>query len=275
MLPASTASVRPDGSYSLVVLPGPGLIGVVASPREDYAVADVMHKQWAGLWQSVIASRRPSDMPSDLEPCVPVASETGRPGQLAISKYHALALTNPPDKARTWGLNLSLQTAQTLQGKVLGPDGQPLNGVKVVGLTALRDGEMLEGASFTVTGLNAHGARVLFFQHHGKKLGKVVTVRANMPQPVTVKLEPCGTVKGRLVDGRGKPMPGVPVLLGEDASPGYETTQTDQGGRFQIAVFAGQNYSWGLSPRLLSKGLLTVQVGAGQVHDLGDLKVAR
>jgi RNA polymerase sigma factor (sigma-70 family) len=47
LIPASTTTVRPDGSYSLVVLPGPGLIGVVASPREDYAAADIRNKEWA------------------------------------------------------------------------------------------------------------------------------------------------------------------------------------------------------------------------------------
>ncbi len=100
---------------------------------------------------------------------------------------------------------------------MLGPDGQSLSGVEVVGLTALRDSALLEGASFTLTGLNPQRSRELFNQHRGKKLGKVVTVRGNAAQPVTVKLEPCGTVKGRLVDERGNPVPGVPVILSEDA----------------------------------------------------------
>jgi len=163
-----------------------------------------------------------------------------------------------------------LRTGQSLQGMVLGPDVEPLNGVEVVGLTALRDRESLEGASFTLTGLNPQGSRVLFFQHRGKKLGKVVTARGNAAQPVTVKLEPCGTVKGRFVDERGNPVPGVPVILSEDDSPGYAKARTDNLGRFQLALFAGQKYSWG-GLRRLSKEFGTVQVGAGQVRDLGDL----
>jgi len=129
---------------------------------------------------------------------------------------------------------------------------------------------VLKGASFTVTGLDPQGSRELFFQHRDKKLGKVVTVRGNAVQPVTVKLEPCGTVKGRLVDERGDAVPGVRVILSEDDSPGYAMAQTDDLGRFQIVLFAGQNYSWG-GPRQLSKELGTVQVGAGLVRDLGDL----
>src|SRR5262249_30914416 len=34
--PASSAVVGPDGSYSLVVVPGPGVLGVSAAPRDAY-----------------------------------------------------------------------------------------------------------------------------------------------------------------------------------------------------------------------------------------------
>ncbi|HEV3443370.1 MAG TPA: sigma-70 family RNA polymerase sigma factor [Gemmataceae bacterium] len=270
MIPASTASVRPDGSYSLAVLPGPGVIGVVASPREDYAQTDVTNKEWAELAQRARALRWTPDNTSDLDPCVPIALELGQHCDLHINKYHALALINPPEEAHSRVLDLPLQTAQTAQGTVLGPDGQPLSGVTVVGLTALRDSELVEDASFTVTGLNPQGSRELFFQHPGKKLGKVVTVRGNAAQPVTVKLEPCGSVKGRLVDERGNPVPGVRVCLSEDASPGNAGAQTDNLGRFQLELFPGQKYSWGF-PYGLWTHRNTVQVESGRSKDLGEL----
>src|SRR5262249_4326770 len=37
--PASKSIVQPDGTYQLAVLPGPGVIGAVAMPRDWYAVA--------------------------------------------------------------------------------------------------------------------------------------------------------------------------------------------------------------------------------------------
>jgi len=131
MIPASTAAVHPDGSYSLVVLPGPGVIGVVASPREDYAVADVMNKEWAECMQQqrALGSRYKS---SELDPCVSIAMGLGQPGALHINKYHALALINPPEEAQSRALDLPLRTAQTLQGTVLGRH-RPSASVMMVG----------------------------------------------------------------------------------------------------------------------------------------------
>ncbi|HEV8062256.1 MAG TPA: sigma-70 family RNA polymerase sigma factor [Gemmataceae bacterium] len=274
LIPASTAKVRPDGSYSLTVLPGPGVIGVVASPREDYAVADITKKEWVDFLRQQPAHFRPEVFPevsSYLDPCIAIALGLGHPGRLPINKYHALTLIDPPEKALNEELDIPLRTAQTAQGTVLGPNGQPLTGVTVVGLTAFRDiSELLEGASFTVTGLNPQGSRQLFFQHRAKKLGKVVTVQGNAAQPMTVQLEPCGTAIGRMLDEHGNAMPGAYVILSEDDGPSYAMAQTDNLGRFQMALFPGQKYTWGRSPQL-SKELGTVQVDAGQVRDLGDL----
>jgi RNA polymerase sigma factor (sigma-70 family) len=270
LVPASTTTVRRDGSYSLPVLPGPGIIGVVASPREDYATANVMGKDWTEFLQQqqALLSQNPS---TDYQASIAIALTLGVKGALPIDKYHALALINPPKDAQSQVQDLALQTTQTVHGAVRGPDGQPLLGVQVVGLSAVRmDSEMLESSSFTVTGLLPQGSRELFFQHREKKLGKVVTVRANAAQPIMVNLEPCGTATGRLVDELGIPMPGAYAILSEDASPGSVIAQADNLGRFQMALYPGQKYSWGSLHPLL-KNLATVQVEAGQVLDLGDL----
>jgi RNA polymerase sigma factor (sigma-70 family) len=270
LIPASTATVRPDGSYSLVVLPGPGFLGVVASPREDYAAADIMNQEWADFLRQQQPLLSPYNR-SDLDPCISVP--LGGPGQLGdlpIKKYHALALINPSEEAQSRVLDLPLRAGQTLQGTVLGPDGEPLPGVQVVGLTALRDCESLEGASFTVTGLNPQGSRTLFFQHRGKKLGKVVAIRGDTVQPLTVKLNPCGTVTGRLVDERGNAMPGVRLHLGEDDGAGYAMARTDPLGRFRMELFPEQKYCW-TYPHGLRTPQGAVQVESGQSKDLGEL----
>jgi RNA polymerase sigma factor (sigma-70 family) len=269
MIPASTAPVRADGSYSLVVLPGPGVLCVAAAPHEDYAAADITSREWLVFLRQQRALFLHHEF-LEPDPVVAIALGAGHPGALRINKYHAVARINPPEEARSHMLDLPLVTAQTLQGTVLAPDGQPLSGVEVVGLTALSDErEWLEGASFTVTGLHPQGSRRLFLQHRDKKLGKLVTVHGNAAQPVRIELEPCGAATGRLVDNRGNPLPGVFVTL--NASPGYTPAQTDSLGRFHMALLVpGQRYTWGFQPTLLNE-IGTVQVGAGQVLDLGDL----
>jgi hypothetical protein len=49
-LAASSAVIRPDGSYRLVVLPGPGVVYVTASPRHAYAVAALDDKELGDLF---------------------------------------------------------------------------------------------------------------------------------------------------------------------------------------------------------------------------------
>ena len=270
LVPAATAQVRSDGSYSLVVLPGPGFLGVVASPRESYAGADLMNKELVEFkrQQRAIVARFET---SELDPCVPIAMGFGQPGALPISKYHALALINPPEAALSEEQDFPLRTAQSVIGRVVGPDGQPLNDVEAIGLTFDRlVSERLEGSSFTVTGLSPERTRELFFQHPGKKLGKVVTVSGNSTQPLTVQLEPCGAVRGRFVDAQGNPVPGAYVAFSEDDSPGCPTAKADALGRFQVDLYAGQKHTWG-RPEQLSKDFGTVQVRPGEVRDLGDL----
>jgi RNA polymerase sigma factor (sigma-70 family) len=269
-IPSSSAPVRPDGSYSLAVMPGPGVICVAASPREDYAAFSVPNKEWLGFLQQQRALFPDHEL-SDFDHIVAIPQGWGYPGALHINKYHIVVRINPPEETQSQTLNLPLLAAQPIQGTVLGPDSQPLIGVRVVGLSALRDvSELLEGPSFTISGLNPESSRQLVFLHQEKKLGKVVSVDGNAAQPLVVKLEPCGAIHGRIVDELGVPRPSAYVVLGEVAGPNFATTQADELGRFQLALVPGQMYSWGILQPLI-KDFGKVRVGAGQILDLGDI----
>ena len=54
---------------------------------------------------------------------------------------------HPAEAAQALVLDLTLQPARQLSGTVAGPDGQPLSGFKVIGLTAMPDDDVLDGAS--------------------------------------------------------------------------------------------------------------------------------
>jgi hypothetical protein len=194
---------------------------------------------------------------------------------LNVSKYNALSLINPDEKAEASALDVTLEPGRTLQGTVAGPDGKPLTRVEVIGLTAIPDGETLGGSSFTVMGLNVRGSRNLVFRHREKGLGKVLTIRGDETGPLTVRLEPCGSVLGRLVDKEGKPVPGVSLMFYRLGQSFEFTAETDREGRFRGALLPGQKYglsSW--SSRRLLKETGELEVESGRIKDLGDLPLS-
>jgi hypothetical protein len=266
---AASAVIRPDGSYSLVVLPGPGVVCVAASPRGVYAAALLEDKEGAGRFHPGSAA---SGGPG-LE--IKVGAE-GRTTSLRVEKYCALSLIDPDEGAASLALDFTLQPARPVQGLVVGPDGTPLTGVMVVGLTALPNEEMLDSASFTVTGLNPQRGRELFFHHREKGLGKVLTLRGDEAGPLTVRLDPCGSVTGRIVGRGGQPVPGVFLAFYRSGRSTDVMAKTDLDGRFCAALPPGDGYSLRLpfGPRRLLREVGEMEVEPGRSKDLGDFPLA-
>jgi RNA polymerase sigma factor (sigma-70 family) len=262
---ASSAVMQPDGTYRLVVLPGPGVVCVAASPRDAYAVASIDDEPLARLLPDGINPNRGHN------PRTAVGANDW--GTVHVIKYHALALINPPEREQSLSLDLTVQTGRRLRGTVVAPDGKPLTGVRVTGLTALPDHELLSSASFTVRGLNPRCTRELCFYHRDKALGRIVTVRGDETRPLTVRLDPCGSVRGRLVDKNGKPVSGITVSFLRRQN-WFDAFETDREGRFRAALVSGAKFSLGLaSLRPLLRDVGEVEVNSGRSRDLGDLPV--
>jgi hypothetical protein len=153
---------------------------------------------------------------------------------------------------------------------VVEPTGERLAGVKVSGLTSMPDTEVLECASFTVEGLNPRVPRQLSFYHGEKRLGKALTLRGEQPETLTVRLEPCGEVIGRVADRAGKPVTGMRVWFSALNNGMTVLPKTDPQGRFRSALVPGLKYR---VPQRLIKNLDELEVGPGQVRDLGDLRL--
>jgi Carboxypeptidase regulatory-like domain len=263
---ASSAVIEPDGTYHLVVLPGPGVVCVAASPRDSYAVAFVDDKDLTSVGVEPLDPNYPRVLRT--------AAGAGREGAVCLNRYNGLALIHPDKETQAQTVDIAVERAPAVAGTVIDPDDRPLSGVKVSGLTALPDDDVLPSASFTVKGLNPRGSRELFFYHCERELGKLLTLLGNQTDPLLhVRLEPCGSVTGRLVDKSGKPVSGVLVTFLR-GTQWFASIETDLEGRFRTALVPGPKYSLALASerRLLAK-VGELKVEAGGKRDLGDLTV--
>jgi len=176
-----------------------------------------------------------------------------------------------------------LERAQERKGRVIGPDGKPLTGVAVFGLG--RNG-VVNGAEFTVRGINPKATRHLLFFHKEKNLGFYLKeLPGEKDGPLTVKLQPCGAAFGRMVDRDGKPVAGMRlnfaavVWAGTVGAPPQSVT-TDKEGRFRVeGLVPGYGYPvTGLAPGVKSEqapDIWEVLVREGEQKDLGDVQAER
>jgi hypothetical protein len=253
---------RPDGSFSMIVLPGRGLLGVrVTDGPYRLAELEEANKDQDFWWKTV--------------PYIGMASE-----------FQGLKLIDVPKNVESTTCDLTLDPGKAVIGSLLGPDGKPLAGVSVTGLTSqdFNSTRPLKTADFTVVGLTPKQPRLVVFHHAELKLTKALVVRAEEVGPLSVTLERNGTITGRLVDADGTPRLNVQVrgYLSEkrlDQTEGMRysaSATTDKDGRFRIEgmipVFVYTLFTFEGPDNLTRKMLykeLTVQ--PGETKDLGDI----
>jgi RNA polymerase sigma factor (sigma-70 family) len=264
LVPASSAAIASDGSFSLAVLPGPGIVLVAASPRDSYATALLDNGELANLFGDMLYHGGGSWF---------LVTAGDAMHQRCVNRYNALSLIKPDVSAKLLELDFSVRPARGLKGTLIGPDGEPVVGALVCGLTSMPDPETLTSESFTVEGLNPRCTRELSFHHVEKGLGKVLTIRGDEPEPLTVRLEPCGVVVGRLLDRANKPKQGQPVCFSHYDFWLGVNVETDEEGRFRAALVPGLTYDF-YFPRLdgpQRRDRRAAPVEPGQTTDLGDL----
>jgi hypothetical protein len=126
--------------------------------------------------------------------------------------------------------------------------------------------------------------RSLIFLHPEKRLVKGVELPGDARDPVPVKLEPAGTIIGRLVEEDGQPRPDVDLqihFVRKDTDyvalhlPGH--IRTDRAGRFRIEGLApGVTYQINLAGKgpnfTIGSVVPRVSIKSGETKDLGDVK---
>lgn len=249
-----------DGSYRVLGLPGPGKIIVIAPLDDRY---------------------------------VPAGLRRSRPADWSQMLVHAVREVTVGPHSASGRCDLTLERGCEVSGTVLGPDGKPVTGCLVSGLSLPRwNWDRLPGAAFTAKALSPHQPpRTLLFYHAEKQLAGAVDLRGDQKGPVNVKLQPWGTVTGRLIDDNGEPFGkvvgtrmGLESWNPTENQSGHlarglpELVHIDRTGRFRLeGLVPGRKYDFGAqgpneSPTWSIGGLLT---SPGESKNLGDVKPMR
>jgi hypothetical protein len=199
------------------------------------------------------------------------------------SRYNTLLEVNPAKGVESIVRDVVLDPGKTVSGTILGPDGRPMKGASIASVFGvwLRVKD-LPTAQFRIQGIDPKHPRAFYFRAHGEKLGAAVLFKGDESMPVTVRLQKCGTITGRLVDEDGLPCGAVLMgvihkgQLNINSGVGTFTAVAAKDGRFRIegvipglkiSMLAGNNFNYFDQSDLVKE--LTLQ--PGDVKDLGDL----
>jgi hypothetical protein len=267
----SSATTAADGAFTLVVLPGPGLLAVATYSQDfKYMSALVTHQEMKEFYKDW------GDAGGNTEQFLLVAAGGIAQRGLVQENYNAIVLIEPDAKADKLSRDVALQPARTRKGTVT--DGEPLAGVTIFGLGPnLFGSETVKAADFTVHGLNPKRTRQLLFHCPEKRLGFYQEIRGDEEGPLTVKLQPLGSASGRVVDKDGQPVAGLVLNVNRSRlqGPGGVQAKTDKEGRFRAdGLVPGQKYD--LVPLKQSRIVGrkdAIVVEPGKDKDLGDISL--
>jgi len=225
----------------------------------------------------------------------------GEPRTVILNGCHAYKIVDIPADARSFHIDLELTRGFTRKGRVVDPDGKPVAGAQCYGLSPTwGDMTSLANDTFEVRGLDPDHRRQLIFAHKDRRLVGSVIIKgedSKTDQPLVVRLDRPGSIKGRLVDEDGMPLAGalietmsidldgsnLPPGPGRDAMwPDSDTVTTGADGRFQvdglkpgIKTISGVTFKDRLElSGDTGKVLRDIVIQQpGEVRDLGDIKV--
>jgi hypothetical protein len=261
--PEDAHETNREGRFNLVGVSGRGLVEVVRLPRPFVY----------GQGQREIAdlpSRREFMNVADLN-----APFAGYPA--------AIKETRIGDQDERIRADLELDPGKRLTLDLVDPDGKPLKGVVADGLwpkpQSVSQNDV--GPAVEVLALRSDEARLVLLYQKERNLGKAIRICWNDAGlgPVTVKLEPCATLKARLFDNNGDPVRGGSLRF--DADPGdfgltLPEGATDRDGRLNYRrLLPGGKYNVSCDCR--QTGFQTVvkdlSVSPGEIIDLGEFDV--
>ncbi|HEX5443655.1 MAG TPA: carboxypeptidase regulatory-like domain-containing protein [Pirellulales bacterium] len=255
-------TTRADGTYRLVGLPGRAIVGAECRSR-SYRIGVGAETITGGTNEYGHFPTYRNNLPPSLK------------------WPNTVRAINPPADAESASCDLLFDPGESIKVSVMDTDGKPLAGYKVDGdLPHYGSANARDESSFDTMNLGPDETRTLVIRHEPRKLGKVVTMRLDdhPTRAMIVKLEPCATVAGRLLDAEGDPIAAASlrfdVLPHGDFGKSLEPVGTDKEGRFRRTdVPPGCDYT--IYAEGMTIGFRVVKqnlaVQPGTTHHLGDV----
>jgi RNA polymerase sigma factor (sigma-70 family) len=243
--------VEGDGTFRVVVPPGPGVLLLEAAPGMPFMWQFSMPtKEDSGLHRRFPYTDLRHRDPADGAPHVPGASENTLPGAygpIALEYMVAYRVIAPAVGDAAYTAEISIPAARTRRVRFVAPEGRLVRGAVVVGLTSSPFHQViLDGAETEVIGLEAAGDRRIAALSPDGRYTVETTIRADMPEPIIIRMQRSSSVSGRLVDEHGKAIAGSSVagsysLQDPPAVPRpRDSGKTDAEGRFLVqGIFPG------------------------------------
>ena len=221
----------PEGRYELVALPGRGLI----------AVRDEESRYLPATGYEGIKGYDPQ-------------AQAFRTTRYVPARSHAvIAEVDLAPEAGDAIRDLQADPGRSVAVEVVGPDGQPVGGTKVKGMTEMfaTSPYPQESARFEIHALDAKRPRRVVVAHEGRKLIGSVLLKGDEAGPIVIKLQPWGTVTGRIVDDEGRPRKAM--FLGSPNGSENQHPETDD-------ILPGSDWNSGIRAgddgRFLVEGLV-------------------
>ena len=208
---AKDVTTGADGTFALVVLPGPGHL-LINGPTPDYLHTTILTRELFGPGVSPNRRYYPDGLVAlDLKP------ET---------KFHQV--------------KVALRRGVTLKGRVLGPDGKAVASGLVLCRCYVPQGFTLNGprgvpikdGRFELPGWNPADPAPLYFLSPELALGGVLRVKdGQADKELTARLQKVGRAKVRVLYGKGKPLADSRTVVTVPISPGLSFFDKNAFGR--------------------------------------------
>jgi hypothetical protein len=277
------ASADAEGRYRMVTTPGPGVL-LASVPGTHLKIEGVPIYPYKPAEFSA-EDRKRVTMSDDFKPRHAFLVAGGGAEDLNLSNACKVLDLKEGDEPVT--CDLAVDPGKTLTVTLQDPEGKPLTGVTVAGISAtvLRS-VPLKRTTCPVYALDPEKPRELMFVHAERKLAAFVVLRGDEKDPVIVKLGQAAAIAGRVLTADGNPVADAEVYAFYKTPVGQQLNrrpshpgqpQTDKEGRFRMeGLVPGLEFH--LVVRTGGKMLepekrTDIKLDPGQTRDVGDIRL--